>query len=536
MEHPMQEEVLDYGLHLINSLLFGLGKSLSDFPGMPPSVMNWEERAPYNQFIMEQLNYDRNKETRTCQRNVARFTQEQRDVYDAVVESAMAKREGVFFLYAAGGCGKTFVSNTICNRLRGNGEIVLCVASSGIASLLLNGGRTVHSRFKVPININETTTCAISKGSPLAELLCRTSLIIYDEATMHHHFIPEAIDRLLRDICDKDMLFGGIPVLFSGDWRQCLPVIPRGSRQEVTGACLTRSYLWRSAKVLYLTVNMRLGLEDRDREFAKWLLEVGEGKHASADGTVKLPPSVRCGDSIENLFTSIYPNLNRPQEDSYFAERAILTSRNAEVKELNEQLLSRFPGELKTYNGADSIQTEEGVNLEADVAQMYQPEFLASLDASGLPLSKLQLKLGVPVMVLRNLDPANGLCNGTRGVVINMSQHVIEIRITSGDFRGNTAFIPRIILDSTEGDFPFKLRRCQFPLRLAFAMTINKSQGQSLTYTGLDLRIPVFSHGQLYVALSRCTSVGRIYVLFPATEKGTNTINVVYLEALTLPR
>ena len=533
MDHPTQEEVFDYGLYLIDSLLFGLARGLSDFPGMPRSVMNWEQRAPHNQFIMEQLNYDRNEETRKCQRNVALFTQEQRDVYDTVVGSAMVKEAGAFFLYAAGGCGKTFVSNTICNRLRGNGEIVLCVASSGIASILLNGGRTVHSRFKVPIRVNETTACAIPKGSPLADLLRMTSLIIYDEATMHDRFIPEAIDRLLRDICGKDVLFGGIPVLFSGDWRQCLPVIPKGSRQEVTGACLTRSYLWRSIKVLYLTQNKRL--EDHDQDFAKWLLEVGEGKHTSADGTVTLPAPVRCGDSLNKLFDSIYPGLDQPQEDSYFAERAILTSRNVEVKELNEQLLSRFPGELKIYEGADSIQIEEGVDVDADVAQMYQPEFLASLDASGLPLSKLKLKRGVPVMLLRNLDPANGLCNGTRGVVINMSHRVIEIRITAGDFKGNTAFIPRIVLDSSDSDFPFKLRRRQFPLRLAFAMTINKSQGQSLTYTGLDLRTPVFSHGQLYVALSRCTSLRRIYVLFPATEKETNTVNVVYNEALRFP-
>src|ERR1700761_7611860 len=131
----------------------------------------------------------------------------------------------------------------------------------------------------------------------------------------------------------------------------------------------------------YLTQNKRL--EDHDQDFAKWLLEVGEGKHTSADGTVTLPAPVRCGDSLNKLFDSIYPGLDQPQEDSYFAERAILTSRNVEVKELNEQLLSRFPGELKIYEGVDSIQIEEGVDVDADVAQMYEPEFLASLDASG---------------------------------------------------------------------------------------------------------------------------------------------------------
>jgi hypothetical protein len=99
------------------------------------------------------------------------------------------------------------------------------------------------------------------------------SLIIYDEATMHHRFIPEAIDRLLRDICNKDVLFGGIPVLFSGDWCQCLPVIPTGSRQDVTGACLTRSYLWRHIKVLYLTEILRNGFLKLER--ANILLQMG---------------------------------------------------------------------------------------------------------------------------------------------------------------------------------------------------------------------------------------------------------------------
>jgi hypothetical protein len=117
MEQPTQEQVFDYGLYLIDSLLFQLSKSLSDFPGMPRSVMNWEQQAQYNRLIMEQLDYDRNEETRKGQINVALFTQEQRAVYDTVVGSAMAKRAGAFFLYAAGGCGKTFVSNTICNRL-----------------------------------------------------------------------------------------------------------------------------------------------------------------------------------------------------------------------------------------------------------------------------------------------------------------------------------------------------------------------------------------------------------------------------------
>lgn len=93
-------------------------------------------------------------------------------------------------------------------------------------------------------------------------------------------------------------------------------------------------------------------------------------------------------------------------------------------------------------------------------------------------------------------------------------------------------FIPRITLTPSTSELPFVLRRRQFPVRVAFAMTINKAQGQSVNYVGLDLRTPVFSHGQLYVALLRSTSPHNIKVLFPHNNIGTTTTNVVYPEVL----
>jgi hypothetical protein len=102
-----------------------------------------------------------------------------------------------------------------------------------------------------------------------------------------------------------------------------------------------------------------------------------------------------------------------------------------------------------------------------------------------------------------------------------------------GKHAGQIAFIPRISIEPSSEDMPIPLIRRQFPVRLAFVMTINKSQGQSVTHVGLDLRIPVFSHGQLYVALSRCTSGNRIKVLFPEQETGTKTSNIVYPEVLS---
>ena len=147
----------------------------------------------------------------------------------------------------------------------------------------------------------------------------------------------------------------------------------------------------------------------------------------------------------------------------------------------------------------------------------------------GLPPSQLKVKLGAPLMLLRNLDVGQGLCNGTRLRLVEMTNRVLLVRIISGPSAGQSAFIPRITVSTSADQLPFELHRRQFPVRLAFAMTINKSQGQSLNMVGIDLRYPVFSHGQLYVAMSRGTNWGRVYVLL---QKERKTQNIVYKEVL----
>ena len=136
-------------------------------------------------------------------------------------------------------------------------------------------------------------------------------------------------------------------------------------------------------------------------------------------------------------------------------------------------------------------------------------------------------------MLLRNIDPPNGLCNGTHMILLEIKPRVLRCRILGGDHAGKEVFIPRITMQPSEENIPIALSRRQFPVRLAFAMTINKSQGQSIINVGIDIRTPVFSHGQLYVALSRCTSATRIKVLFPEGSNSTRTMNIVYPEVLT---
>ena len=172
---------------------------------------------------------------------------------------------------------------------------------------------------------------------------------------------------------------------------------------------------------------MHLENSPGDQEFAKWLLEVGNGEHTGPDNSITLPPHMKCGNSIADLLAAIYPGIGSPQPDDYFAQRAILTARNTEVQEINIDLLNRFPGDVHNYQSADSVRQEPGTNGEDFLNDAYQPEYLATLAASGIPLSNLQLKHGAPVMLMRNLDSANGLCNGTKAVVIAMKPQVVQV-------------------------------------------------------------------------------------------------------------
>ncbi|XP_076884672.1 uncharacterized protein LOC143533936 [Bidens hawaiensis] len=157
---------------------------------------------------------------------------------------------GVFFVYSYGGTGKTFLWKTLSASIRSKGEIVLNVASSVIASLLLPGGRTTHSRFGIPINLTEVLSCGIKKNTEAVHLLKKTKLIIWDEAPMTHKHAFEALDKTLKDMLgqsgniNNERPFGGKVVVFGGDFRQTLPVIQGGTRQEIVNASLCSSYLW----------------------------------------------------------------------------------------------------------------------------------------------------------------------------------------------------------------------------------------------------------------------------------------------------
>ncbi|PIA31381.1 hypothetical protein AQUCO_05000048v1 [Aquilegia coerulea] len=439
----------------MNDYLLKSGKTLSDFPNMPLPCKTWNEVVT-NRLITEHQNFVYQGLYEKAQEKVARFNTEQLNAYTEITNSVRNNSGQVFFLSGPAGTGKTFVYNTVADTLRSEGHIVIMVASSGIASLLLTGGRTAHSTFKIPFEVLDDSVCSVTKQTIHAELFKRAKLIIWDEVPMQHRFCVEAVDRTLRDIREIKEPFGGVTVVLGGDFKQTLPI----------------------------------------------------GTNPKED--VELPSEIKMCKSTMDLLFKVYPNLNVEEvaTETYLHERSILSARNDDVATLNELAINHFPGELHEYLAADkAIEDDQPIENRGN---SISNENMQALDPPSLPPFKLQLKVGCQIMLLRNLQPRDGLCNGTHLMVVQFATRVIKAKILNGSHAGNYVFIP---------------------LRLAFAMTINKSQGQSVKYVGIDLRNHVFSHGQLYVELSRCTSSNRISVLL-GNEDDDKTTNVVYPEVL----
>lgn len=274
IQTPTETQIEDYGLYLLNQMLQESGKSLSDFPPMPMTVGNWCTTLG-NKLINEHRQLQSDAEQAAPQSDVDRLNDGQRDAYAEITTSVLENRGTTFFLNGGAGTGKTFLYNTIATKIRSLGHIVITVASSGIASLLLVGGRTAHSTFCIPLDILENSVCGFTKQSIHAELFRLTKLIIWDEVPMQHRYCVEAVDRTLQDICDNKKPFGGITVVLGGDFRQILPVIPRGVREQIVAASLRRSFLWVNIHVLTLHLNMRLNsAEVESIQFSGFLTEV----------------------------------------------------------------------------------------------------------------------------------------------------------------------------------------------------------------------------------------------------------------------
>ncbi len=184
-------------------------------------------------------------------------------------------------------------------------------------------------------------------------------------------------------------------------------------------------------------------------------------------------------------------------------------------------------GTVQTYKSINFINQSEGLKNRSNIPL----KFLRAQNPSGLPPSKLQLKINTPILLLRNLFPNENLYNRTRLIIKTLRQHYIETNILDGQFHNTARIVPRITLTTDIYKETWTHRRKQFPIRLYFTITINKAQEQSLNTVDVDLRQPPFTHKQLYIALSRVTDVDKLDLLLP--DRGDGRIeNIIYPKIL----
>ncbi|KAI0750344.1 PIF1-like helicase-domain-containing protein, partial [Irpex lacteus] len=174
---PTEEDICDYGLFLLQGILAQSGRTLRNF-SLPEPQRNWQQQSA-NRFIAEQLHYDTHEQQASAEERQQLLNTEQAHAFERIVHAVTSDSPKTFFLSGYGGTGKTFLYQTLCNHLRGQGRIVLCVAASGIASLLLPGGRTAHSMFKIPIDgLTAESICGIPKESALADMIRMAAVVI----------------------------------------------------------------------------------------------------------------------------------------------------------------------------------------------------------------------------------------------------------------------------------------------------------------------------------------------------------------------
>ncbi|XP_070003326.1 uncharacterized protein [Nicotiana sylvestris] len=196
----IDDELKKRRLQKLKKVLKNCGRSFHDFPIMPRPLYNEEEVDHSNRLIHDELHYNHYSLLEEHQQLLINLTVEQKSVYDKIMRVVNEAKGRFFFLYGYGETRRTFIWKTLSSCIRSRGDIVLTIASSGIASLLLSGGRTAHLRFVIPLNPTEDSTCNIKQGSPPANLITKTKLIIWDEEPMIHRYYFEDLDQTFRDI------------------------------------------------------------------------------------------------------------------------------------------------------------------------------------------------------------------------------------------------------------------------------------------------------------------------------------------------
>jgi len=373
------------------------------------------------------------------------------------------------FLTGKAGTGKSLLLQYF--RQKSTKNIVVC-APTGVAALNI-GGQTIHSLFKIPPELIKKNSLKVD--SKTAKLLKYVDVVIIDEISMVRPDLMDGIDYILRKARESTVPFGGVQLIMFGDLYQLPPVVQKDLKdyfeQNYGGNFFFNADVWK--KIKFETRELTTVFRQKDEDFKLILNAVREG-------------------NITNQQLEVLNN--RAEEEIPTDGVIILTTVNSSAKRINEIKL----------------------NLLENKAEEHKAEVVGHLEPSAFPTEEtLRLKKGAQIMLLRN-DKERRWVNGTLGYIDSLDGEEITVNID-----GKIHSVPKetwnkiqYVLNEETNTLEEKVVSSftQFPLKLAWAITIHKSQGQTYNTVAIDMGYGAFAHGQTYVALSRCKTLEGIYL------------------------
>jgi len=475
------------------------GKNMKDY-GLPqPSQMKTELEIERNKYDSREQLLLYNK---LCE-NIPN-TYEQQEIFNEISRAVCLQMTKIFYIQGQAGSGKSTLAKKIMAYCRSENKLCAGCASTGLAATLYEGFETAHSLFKFPVvedderEVDVPVECQLSNSPNRLEYLNAVDVILWDEFPSCDKEVFEAAYRALNK-------FDGKVIITMGDMRQIAPVVVHGDKIDVINHSITSSPLWSLFNIKKLTTNMRLlnfqndtdDIESRiniekQRQYGEMLLEIGNGTkksipHFSSEKTnegttIALQECLRIVDRDEAI-NFVFP---LPLNPDVISKMAILAGTNEEVDEWNHEVqkLNTFP--LITLASHDELaESDDPHNI---LRSMLTDDVLNSYNKNGVPPHTLNLKVNDTCIILRNLNKKEGLTNNTRVRIVKITSKCIRVQTITDN--NKTFSIPRIRFKfRLPFGRSFELLRTQFPLRLAYCISINKSQGKKNNLTHLFLTI-----------------------------------------------
>jgi hypothetical protein len=433
-----------------------------------------------------------------------------------------------FCVQGEAGTGKTTLYNELIRFCEENDIPWAASATTGNAASLLHSGQTLHSLCWVPTEVDEDSVPRMDRQCQRAQSIRSWGLLLVDESSQLHIDVYNFVLKTIRDVRHGRGVVRRLVIVFGGDFQQILPVVPHEDISAAYNASLIRKYYTGEIKFLCLRENHRT---DKDQEeFRKWQRALGSGdkpfsKIDDFHSKVKLLPTINIVQNLEQLLNKIFPMhaMNSPDidiENAPYLRSSILAPLNASVGVINKQVQDRLPAGNKkcTYEAINTAFDEYVDPLDVGAVDAMA-EAMAHIEETGLPEQTLTLTVGAKIILIKNIGVQYRLCNGTPAIITQLDDDVITIRRIEVDGALSdeidilrSVFERRCDLASRK---VLRFRRVQFPIKLAFAMTINKAQGQTLENVGLYLNSPVFSPGQAYVACTRGRRASALTIFNP---------------------